>query len=504
MAACQSAFGFGLGISMAIVPQNRIRSMNGAPVNPDGAYVLYWMSATRRMSYNFALDRALYWAAELSRPLVILEALRADYPHASRRLHSFVVQGMGDNAEAAAKAGVLYYPYLEPFADAGKGLLAAFARRAGVVVGDMSPVFFLPRMLEAAAKQCGVLMEAVDSTGLTPLDAPGKEYNAAHAFRRYLQRELPDFLAHMPNPEPFRGMDMPAMPELDQEISHKWPAAPAEILPKPHKALAGLPIDPDVEPGLFSGGSSEARRHLMRFIKERLLDYHQKQNKPSEDGVSGLSPYLHFGHISAHEIFAELVNQQGWTPDRLGSKADGRRSGWWGMAPGPEAFLDQLITWRELGQVFCHYRPDAEQYETLPEWARNTLAGHAQDPRPYLYSPEELFMARTHDPLWNAAQTQLVREGRMHNYLRMLWGKKIIQWSETPQKALEIMRYFNDHYALDGRDPNSLSGIFWCLGRFDRPWPEREVFGKVRYMSSRNTARKVNVKPYIQRYGEPG
>jgi deoxyribodipyrimidine photo-lyase len=198
------------------------------------------------------------------------------------------------------------------------------------------------------------------------------------------------------------------------------------------------------------------------------------------------------------------MEKENWSLDRLSERATGSRSGWWGMSKASEAFLDQMVTWRELGFNLCWQREDHDQYETLPDWARNTLGVHRKDRRPYRYTSEELESARTHDPLWNAAQVQLVREGIIHNYLRMLWGKKILEWTPSPKEALEIMIHLNNKYALDGRDPNSYSGILWVLGRYDRPWgPERPIFGKIRYMSSENTARKLRVKNYIKKYALP-
>ncbi len=195
------------------------------------------------------------------------------------------------------------------------------------------------------------------------------------------------------------------------------------------------------------------------------------------------------------------MRSQGWSLDRLSHRATGSRTGWWRVGESAEAFLDQLITWRELGYNLCWQRDDYHQYASLPEWAQTTLTAHSSDYRPQIYSFDQFEQARTHDPLWNAAQVQLTREGRLHNYLRMLWGKKILEWSPTPPDALEVMIELNNKYALDGRDPNSYSGISWVLGRYDRPWgPERPIFGKIRYMSSENTARKVRVKNYIKRY----
>jgi deoxyribodipyrimidine photo-lyase len=243
---------------------------------------------------------------------------------------------------------------------------------------------------------------------------------------------------------------------------------------------------------------------MRRFLSERLEQYNDLRNHPDDDATSGLSPYLHFGHVSVHEVFHELARREGWSPGRLAEKAAGSREGWWGMSGPAEAFLDELITWRELGYNFCSRRDDFDRYDSLPDWAQQTLAGHAADSRPHVYSRDELAAGRTHDSLWNAAQHQLVHEGRLHNYLRMLWGKKILEWTAWPREALEIMIELNDTFALDGEDPNSYSGICWVLGRYDRPWgPERPIFGTIRYMTSENTARKLRVKQYTARWGTP-
>ncbi|MFC1834614.1 hypothetical protein ACFL2Q_07765 [Thermodesulfobacteriota bacterium] len=193
--------------------------------------------------------------------------------------------------------------------------------------------------------------------------------------------------------------------------------------------------------------------------------------------------------------------QEHWTWHRLSLNTSGKRKGWWGVSESAEAFLDELITWRELGYNMCSHRNDYDRYESLPDWARRTLEDHESDPRPYLYSFQRLEGADTHDELWNAAQTQLVREGRIQNYLRMLWGKKILEWSPSPREALACMIELNNKYALDGRNPNSYSGIFWILGRYDRAWgPQRPIFGKVRYMSSESARRKLKLKRYLVRY----
>lgn len=484
---------------MQKVPTIRIRQLNAAPINPHGDYVLYWMTAFRRTGYNFALQRAIEHAATLNKPLVILEALRCDYPYASDRLHRFILDGMAVNARALTDHPALYYPYVETEKAAGKGLLAALASTACLVVGDHYPAFFLPRMLAAAANQLPVRLEAVDSNGLLPLSAADHDYPSAYAFRRLLQKELPGHLTAFPHPEPLKGCPLPRLSRLSPEILARWPAADPDSL---QQQLGRLPIDHQVAAVPLPGGSLAARRRLGQFLGSHLDRYQQERNQPELEVTSGLSPYLHFGQISPHEIFSALIEQQGWRLGDQSHSCKGQREGWWRMSPAAEAFLDQLITWRELGFNGCAFGPDVHRYDALPAWARATLEAHAGDPRPILYTLEEFEGAATHDPLWNAAQRQLLREGRMHNYLRMLWGKKILQWSPSPRQAHATMVELNDRYALDGRDPNSYSGIGWVLGRYDRPWgPERPIFGTIRYMSSENTARKFSVKGYRQRYG---
>ncbi|HZU99739.1 MAG TPA: deoxyribodipyrimidine photolyase [Planctomycetota bacterium] len=486
------------------VPEVRIRAMSSRPLREEGAYVLYWMIASRRLTSNFALDRAVALARSLGKPLVILEPLRCGYRWASDRIHAFVLDGMRENASTLVESPVRHYAYVEPEPGAGRGLLRALAERACVVVTDDFPGFFLPRMVEAAARQLPVRLETVDSNGILPLRVAMKVYNTAHEFRRFLQKTLPEHLDVFPRRDPFKGTRLEPAEPFPRAILARWkPASPALLAREP-AALAKLPIDHSVAPvpGV-EGGAQAALARLRAFLATRLRRYAEERNEPDEDVTSGLSPYLHFGHIAAHRVFEDLMRRERWTRDDVAPKATGSRSGWWGASPAAEAFLDQLVTWRELGFNMSSKRPDElDRYEALPTWARTTLEEHARDERPSVYTRAELEAARTHDPLWNAAQTQLVREGTIHNYLRMLWGKKVLEWSRSPREALETLIHLNDRYALDGRDPNSVSGIFWCLGRYDRAWgPERPIFGKVRYMSSANTARKLHVTRYLARHG---
>jgi deoxyribodipyrimidine photo-lyase len=379
--------------------------------------------------------------------------------------------------------------------------LAALAKDAAIVVSDDFPAFFLPRMTEAAAKQVPVSFELVDSNGILPMRAADKVFARAHDFRRFLQKTIRPHLDEFPKPDPLTRARLPKSERLPEEITRRWPVAELSDAMAAPRCLKRFSIDHSVRPTDTVGGSRAAQETLHGFLKSKLPDYDTDRNQPEREVTSGLSPYLHFGHISVHQVFSELMAADGWTSDDVAEKATGSRRGWWGARPEVESFLDELITWREVGYNMAWQRPDYDRYESLPDWAKKTLAEHVIDPREYIYTLEQFEDADTHDELWNAAQRQLVREGRIHNYVRMLWGKKILEWSKSPQSAINVMIELNNKYALDGRDPNSYSGVFWCLGRYDRAWgPERPIFGKIRYMSSENTARKVRVRGYLKRY----
>jgi deoxyribodipyrimidine photo-lyase len=482
-------------------PGIRIRAANAHPLEPARDYVLYWMIAARRPASNHALDRALFHCAAHRRPLVIFEPLRIDYRWASARLHAFVIDGMKANAAALTRRGVLYYPYVEPVTGAGKGLLAALASRACVVVTDEFPCSFLPRMVAAAAASVDARLEVVDSNGLLPLRAAGKEYASAAHFRRFVQRTLREHLIDSPREHPFERHRLPLAPDISK-VQRRWPPADARVLGR--ETLRTLSVDQEVAPVTVTGGYRAGRAALQEFVEQRLDRYDGDQSHPDLDATSRLSPYLHFGHVAAHEVFAAVMRHERWSLGRLPRAATGAREGWWKTGVGAEAFLDQLVVWRELAYNTCAYRPrDYATYEALPAWAKATLAQHAADRRPHTYDLETLEHARTHDPLWNAAQRQLRREGWMHNYLRMLWGKKILEWSPSPEIALQTMSDLMDRWSLDGRNPNSYAGYAWTLGRYDRPWPERPVYGKVRAMTSASAMRKLRVREYLTRYGEP-
>ncbi|MBE2249277.1 MAG: deoxyribodipyrimidine photolyase [Myxococcus sp.] len=483
------------------VPESRVRTLVERPLRPDRRWVLYWMTSFRRTRFNFALDRALEHAKALDRPLVVLEALRAGYPDANARLHTFILQGMGENARRFERSPVLHYPYVERAPGEGAGLLEALAAQACVVVGDDWPCYFVPRMQQAAATRLDVRFELIDSNGLWPMRATERVFTTAHSFRVHLQKTLAPHLFELPNDAPLERLRLPTA-KLPTSITSRWPFAPQALLDADAEAVAALPIDHAVPAVKRQGGSAAGEARLGLFVSKKLADYPVARNEPEADGTSALSPYLHFGHVSAHHVFAEVARREKWTPDVLGRSIGGAKSGWWKMSAAAESFLDELVTWRELAFNAAALQPDTfGTLQTLPAFAKATHQKHAKDPRPHLYSYQQLERAETHDELWNATQRQMVRDGWFHNYLRMLWGKKILEWSASAGEALSRMERLMNRYSLDGRDPCSYSGYLWVLGKYDRAWgPERPIFGSVRYMSSTNTAKKLSVKQFLKTY----
>ncbi|HPH67343.1 MAG TPA: deoxyribodipyrimidine photolyase [Kofleriaceae bacterium] len=492
--------------SLAAAPDIRCTALNNSGSASAGHYVLYWMTAARRTEWNFGLEHAIARANQLGKPLLVLEALRVGYQWANDRHHSFVLAGMADNAAAFAAASITYLPYIEPTPGAGSGLFEALAAAAALIVVDEFPCFFLPRMIAAAAARVAVRVESIDGNGVMPLRATAQAYPTAASFRRHWQKVIHPHLLHFPVAAPLEHHSAKSVRHavVPASILQRWPMASTAMLANLAPTIAALPIDHNVAPAAFAGGARAAHTTLDQFIADRL-DRYGERSQPEQNVASGLSPYLHFGHISAHQIISAVWQRSAWEPAQVaGAKASGSRDGWWGLPSAAEGFMDEILTWRELGYSFCFHRSDYDRYESLPPWARKSLDEHASDPRAHTYTLAQFESAATHDPLWNAAQTQLVREGRMHNYLRMLWGKKILEWTSSPQTALAVMIELNNKYAVDGRNPNSYSGIFWTLGRFDRPWaPLRPIFGCIRYMSSDNTAKKFRVKNYIAQYSTP-
>jgi deoxyribodipyrimidine photo-lyase len=475
--------------------QSRVRRLNRAPLDARGDYVLYWMQAYRRFERNHALRYAVACASALRKPLVVYEGLRLDYPWASRRIHQFVLEGMQANASTAKTIGVNYWPFVETPAQPANGLLRQLAARASAVVTDDFPCFIVPEQSEALARRVSTAVYAVDGNCIAPLSLLGAAPSAAAHVRPRIHAAFADAWTHRTGP----GFDAP-----DVALQPIEPPFEPWRVENVAAFVGGLPIDAVPAPApLARGGGGQARDRIAAFLASRLRGYADARSTPSppdEGHASGLSPYLHFGQISIEEVVERVLNHAGaWSVDDLRLRYKGRREGFYSDDPDVNAFLDQAVTWRDVGFLWQWWRrADTVSLDrALPRWALQTLSDHAGDRRAFLYTPEQFEAGETHDPLWNAAQRELVASGVIHSYLRMLWGKKVIEWSRSPADAYRTLEHLNNKYALDGRNPNSYSGILWCFGLFDRPWPERPALGKVRYMSSENTARKFSLDRYF-------
>lgn len=429
---------------------------------------MYWMQRAQRGFDNPALDVAVEAANILGKPVVAFFAPVPFYPHANLRHYRFLAEGIPDIAEALRERNIGFV--LRRFPEHS---LARFCEevKAALVVGDENPMREPDAWRAKAARKLQAPLWTVDADVIVPSKLLEKAQYAVHIIRPRLQAWLEKFLVAGTNPHarvPWRK------PKSLSSLARSFRSGEFDI-------TEGWTIDRSVAPVLrWRGGNKEALRLLDEFVTHKLTGYGTGRNKPERDHTSRLSPYLHFGHIGP--ITVALPVQKSRAP-----KVD------------KEAFLNQIIFWRELSVNMVRFNPDYDNFEVGEAWAHRTLAKHAKDPRPVVYTESQLRNADTRDALWNAAQMQMVNTGWMHNYMRMYWAKKILEWTPSPAKAHVIAVKLNDKYFLDGRDPNGYAGIAWSIvGKFDRPWFERAIFGQVRYMSGASTGKKFDSKKYIQ------
>jgi len=458
----------------------RVRVVRDAPVPSRGEYVLYWCMVNQRVPSNHALDAAIALGNRLRLPVVCYHALRPDYPHASDRIHAFVLQGLEELGEAMRARGVPYWLELPRNRRQHVPRLGRIGKRAAAVVSDWFPSFIIPGHLRGAAKALDVPLVAVDASCVVPMQRLPERQVGAYTLRPKLQKLWPEYLGRRIRArEPHHAA---AAERIDLGFTPE--RRPAGLLER----LDDFDLDHSVPPVAGRpGGRRAALGALRTFVRKHVTEFHEARNSPDRHGQSGLSPALHWGLLFAGEVAEACIEAHG------------------AGQPGVAAFLEELLVRRELAFNYCLHTPVRDQlsFGSLPRWAQQTLRAHARDRREHLYSLEELDRGETADPLWNAAQRQLREEGRIHGYLRMLWGKKVLEWSRTPDEALVRLAHLNDRYALDGRDPASVANFMWILGLHDRPFQERPVLGKVRPMSSRRTAEKVDLRPYLARYGGP-
>jgi deoxyribodipyrimidine photo-lyase len=426
----------------------------------------------RRANTNHALAHAISLANERHLPLLVYEALTCSYPYANDRMHTFVLEGVPENARRMRALGAGYVFYLRRRKTDPNDLLYRAAERAAAVVTDDYPTFVAAKHNPSAAAKVACPYIVVDSSCIVPMAKLDKREYAAYTIRPKIHKLLPAYL---------KRFEMP-------KLARRWEGEPplagfhTEVRDRDIPALvASCEIDHSIAPSIsFRGGALEAERRLARFCEKHLHHYGEARNEPSAHATSNMSPYLHFGQISALEV---ALTVRDYALDRE-LKAD--------------EFLEELIVRRELAFNYARHVERPESFCNLPAWAKATLRKHAVDERNPVYSREQFERAETHDELWNAAQKEMLLRGKIHGYYRMYWGKKIIEWSETCQEALETMIYLHDRYALDGRDPNTYTNILWCFGLHDRPWTERPVFGQIRWMSYDGMKRKTDVAAYLK------
>jgi deoxyribodipyrimidine photo-lyase len=412
---------------------------------------------------NPALDAAIEAANALEKPVVVFFAPVPFYPRANLRHYQFLLEGVPDIAEALEKRRISFVLRRYP-----EHSLLKFCEevRPALVVGDENPMREPEGWRKKVSEQLKVPFWTLDADVIVPSRLLEKGQYAAFQARRRLEAQLDRFLVAPRNPK--------------AKVTWKRPAG-LQSLKVGFDVTDGWELDRSVRPvSTFRGGTREALRLLHEFISKKLKNYGTLRNHPELDATSRMSPYLHFGHISPLTIALRV------------KKADVPK-------PDKEAYINELLVWRELAINFVTYNPVYDSFESGEDWAHRSLAEHAKDPRPIVYSERQLENAETHDPLWNAAQQQMVNGGWMHNYVRMYWGKKILEWSKTPAEAYRVAVALNDKYELDGRDPNGYAGVAWSIvGKFDRPWFDRPIFGKIRYMSLESTGRKFDSKKYIE------
>jgi deoxyribodipyrimidine photo-lyase len=442
-----------------MIQQERIKPLNQRSLRR-GKYVLYWMQASQRAEYNHALEYAISQANEVHQPILVFFGITDHFPEGNERHYFFMLEGLREVKQSLERRGIrMIVQHHSPELGAVK-----FGKEASLVVVDRGYLRIQKFWRDYAANRLGCPLIQVESDVIIPVEeASAKEEYAAATLRRKVNKKLKRFLVPL----------KPRIPHIDS-LSLDFDDFNIDDI---GEAIARLRIDRSVQKSnYFHGGPREAQKYLKIFLESRLDRFPELRNDPTLDYLSQMSPYLHFGQISPLLIALKVLETK---------------------SPGTEAFLEELIVRRELSMNFVFYNGQYDSFEGLPEWAKRSLGIHQKDKHPSLYRLQELEMAKTHNAYWNAAQKEMVIKGKMHGYMRMYWGKKILEWSKTPEEAFRRALYLNNKYELDGRDPNGFTGVAWCFGKHDRPWAERPIFGHVRYMNDKGLRRKFAADEYV-------
>ncbi|MFC1905271.1 deoxyribodipyrimidine photo-lyase [Chloroflexota bacterium] len=445
-----------------MIQEERIKYLNRkSPQKAD--FVLYWMQASQRTEYNHALEFAINQANQLKLPLIVYFGLTDKFPEANERHYHFMLEGLKWVQGSLRNRGIgMVIQRVSPEIGAVK-----LAKKASLLICDRGYLNIQKKWRGHVSENIECQLIQVETDVVVPVEiSSNKEEYSAATLRSKIKPILNNYLVSMG--EQTAEIDSTKLDFESYDISDT------------SKAVAGLVIDRNVKSSpLYNGGTEEARRHLNEFINKKMANYDKSRNDPNENCLSNLSPYLHFGQISPLYVALEISRQN---------------------TKNSDAFLEELIVRRELSMNFVHHNPYYDSYKGLPKWVKQTLAEHQKDARRYLYSREVLEQANTHDPYWNAAQREMIATGKMHGYMRMYWGKKILEWTSDHEEAYATALYLNNKYELDGRDPNGFTGVAWCFGKHDRPWARRAIFGNVRYMSAEGLKRKFDVEIYARKY----
>jgi len=446
-----------------VISQERVKILNDKHV-VDNPYVVYWMQSSQRAEYNHALEYAIHEANSLKKPLIVYFGVTDSFPEANERHYYFMLEGLKEvKAELAARNIGMLIRKVSPEIGA-----LEISSLAALMIVDRGYLRIERQWRDFLSLNANCPVIQVETNVIIPVESASikEEYSAA-TFRAKISKKLDSFIL------PLNDTTV-NLPSTDLEI----PFVEFDV-DDIEGAVAQLEIDKAVRPvKFFKGGTSQAKKLLEDFILKKLPFYGKYKNEPGLDYSSEMSPYLHFGQISPLYIFRRLMDLN----------QDDKKD-----------FLEELIVRRELGVNFVYYNLKYDSYRSIPSWAKSTLEKHEADDREYLYTLAELEQAMTHDLYWNTAQKEMLLTGKMHGYMRMYWGKKILEWSATSEDAFEKALYLNNKYCLDGRDPNSFAGVAWCFGKHDRPWKEREIFGTVRYMNSKGLDRKFDMAKYLDK-----
>jgi deoxyribodipyrimidine photo-lyase len=452
-------------MSLKDIPHSRIQTLNDRDLC-QGAYVLYWMQQSQRAEYNQALEYAVQQANKIDQGVLVVFGLTDDYPEANLRHYTFMLEGLQETRAALGRRGIKMVVQKGNPDD----LALSAGKKASLIVCDRGYLRHQIKWRQKVAQKAGCRVVQIESDVVVPLEVvSGKAEYAARTIRPKIHKHLNDYLVE------FRPTKIKKS-SLQLRVS-------GIDLSNIDAVLKNMPLDRSVLPvsGFFKGGTTRARKMFAEFLRRRFKNYVENRNQPQTDDVSHVSKYLHFGQISP--LYLALQVQ---STDKRFKEAR-------------EAFIEELVVRRELAMNFVYYTPRYDSYRCLPNWAQKTLSDHKKDKREQTYTRRQLENARTHDEYWNAAMREMKSTGFMHNYMRMYWGKKILEWSQTPEQAFKTTLAINNKYFLDGRDANSYTGVAWIFGVHDRAWSERPIFGKIRYMAATGLERKCDIAAYVKK-----